>query len=370
MALAVAGLDADDQAIDRRQRPLHLQPAQATPSRRVRAAGILDHQTLVAARPGLGEDPIQAFNRIRRHQMRQRERSPIDCLRQLKRLEAGAPFHKRLLQDRFDRGIALPGRTWPHREQVEGDVDHRHLCEHLGSRVLSTQSRLKSQERQHPPVGVGKDLAVQDTVPTGVARSVHDPGALIPSYLSSTQTCGPRRARVSAASSDGEASMNRSGCMRRSRASPSRPSLASTAVSPMSPVSMPAQLTADCGLSKACAIAASRRPSRSPMRNSPLRILTTYLACRGSHRPRTAAKTATLAAGPGAASIASNASASSRIVGAAWGSGWTIRNDRTSATAVPRSDDRSYASPRAPAGALARLLTAAAMVAQPNPTAR
>src|ERR1035437_345418 len=69
VTLAVADLDTDDHAVDGRQRPLHLQPAQATPSRRVHAGGILDHQALVAAGSGLGEDTIQGRHRIGRHQM-------------------------------------------------------------------------------------------------------------------------------------------------------------------------------------------------------------------------------------------------------------------------------------------------------------
>ena len=143
----------------------------------------------------------------------------------------------------------------------------------------------------------------------------------MPSYLSSTQTCGPSLERISAASSAGEASMNLSGCMRRRRASASRPSLASTAVSPTSPVSIPAQLTSGWGRSKACAIAASNSPSRSPIRNSPVRILTTYRAVAGSHLARTEANNAPLAAGPGAASMAANASANSLSVGASDASG-------------------------------------------------
>ena len=52
------------------------------------------------------------------------------------------------------------------------------------------------------------------------------------------------------------------------------PSRASVAVRPMSPVSIPAHLTSASGRSNAFAIAASRRPSRSPIRSSPLRTLT------------------------------------------------------------------------------------------------
>ena len=63
--------------------------------------------------------------------------------------------------------------------------------------------------------------------------------------------------------------MNLSGWNSRRLAESRASSRARTAVSPMSPVSMPARLTASSGRSKAVAIAASRSPSRSPMRRSP-----------------------------------------------------------------------------------------------------
>ena len=80
---------------------------------------------------------------------------------------------------------------------------------------------------------------------------------------------------ISAASSAGDASMNWSGRKRRRRVVPSRSSRASTAVSPMSPVSIAAFETACADRSNACAIAAWRSPSRRPIRSSPARILTT-----------------------------------------------------------------------------------------------
>jgi hypothetical protein len=49
--LAVADLDPDHHAIDRRQRLLHLQPAEASASRHVDARRILDHQPLVPPGP-------------------------------------------------------------------------------------------------------------------------------------------------------------------------------------------------------------------------------------------------------------------------------------------------------------------------------
>ena len=89
---------------------------------------------------------------------------------------------------------------------------------------------------------------------------------------------------ISAASSAGEASMNLSGWNRVIAASSSRSSRASTAVRPTSPVSIPARLTASRGRPNAFAIAASRRPSRSPIRSSPPSTLTMAPAVPGDER--------------------------------------------------------------------------------------
>ena len=91
----------------------------------------------------------------------------------------------------------------------------------------------------------------------------------MPSYLSSTQTGTPSRFTISAASSAGEASMNLIGWKSARLASSSRSSRASSAIRPMSPVSIPAHLTSSSGRSNAFAIAASTSPSRRPIRSSP-----------------------------------------------------------------------------------------------------
>ena len=69
MALAVADLDADDDAIERGQRLLHLQPAQAAPTRRIRAVRVLHHQPFVIAGPRLGEYALQPIGRVDGHQV-------------------------------------------------------------------------------------------------------------------------------------------------------------------------------------------------------------------------------------------------------------------------------------------------------------
>ncbi len=147
---------------------------------------------------------------------------------------------------------------------------------------------------------------------------------------------------ISLASSAGEASMNLSGWNRRRLAEPRASSRARTAVWPMSPVSIPARLTASSGRSNATARAASSNPSRSPIRRSPDRIFTTYLAVSGSHRASSSVKIAPFAAGPEATSISANAAATSSRLGGSLAVGWLpFARPSTSATAMPRSDDRS-----------------------------
>ena len=126
---------------------------------------------------------------------------------------------------------------------------------------------------------------------------------------------------ISAASSAGDASMNLSGWNSASSASPSRSSRASSASRPTSPVSIPAHLTSSSGRSNAFAIAASTRPSRSPMRSSPPSTLTMALAVCGSARSRSSLSSRALAAGPEAASIAANVAATSGSVGLTSGGG-------------------------------------------------
>ena len=146
---------------------------------------------------------------------------------------------------------------------------------------------------------------------------------------------------ISAASSAGEASMNLSGWKSASEADARASSRARIASWPASPTSIPAHLTSSRGRSKARAIAASTRPSRSPIRRSPPRTLTTYFAVSGSERASSVLRMADLFAAPDAASIAANAAATSSSVGDVSGGGSCRAAVRTSATAMPRSEDRS-----------------------------
>ena len=137
----------------------------------------------------------------------------------------------------------------------------------------------------------------------------------MPSYLSSTQTGVPSRLSTSASSATGEASIDLSGRKRTSSASPRRSSRASAAVWPRSPVSMPVHCTSASWRSKALAIAASRWPSRRPMRSSPLSTLITERAVSGSQRSSSARSGTAFAAAPRAAAISANAASTSGSVG-------------------------------------------------------
>ena len=164
--------------------------------------------------------------------------------------------------------------------------------------------------------------------------------------------------------------MNLSGWKRASEAVARPSSRASAASCPTSPTSMPAHLTSSSGRSKARAMPASTRPSRRPIRRSPPSTLTMYLAVVGSERSSRLRRTADFRAAPEAASISPNAAATSGRVGLVSGGGaWpAVRN--TSATAIPRSDERSYASASAARGTCPISVTVVAIADQPRPAAR
>ena len=94
------------------------------------------------------------------------------------------------------------------------------------------------------------------------------------------------------------------------------------------------------------------------------------LAVAGSERSSSSRRIADLRAGPEAASIAPNAAATSGSVGLSSGGGAWPAAARTSATAMPRSDERSYASPSADRGTSPMAVTVVAIADQPRPAAR
>src|SRR4029077_10046002 len=58
---AVAPLDRRDDDVERRQRPLELEPGEAAPAWRVRAQRCFDHQAFVAALAGLGKKAVEVL---------------------------------------------------------------------------------------------------------------------------------------------------------------------------------------------------------------------------------------------------------------------------------------------------------------------
>ena len=154
------------------------------------------------------------------------------------------------------------------RQQVEGDVDHRHLALQIRGRwLLPAEACLELQERQRHAVAQAEHLAVEDPVPrqrgrrgdhlrelradvVQVAAVEADLGRpACAAGRGCRRTCppprpaAPRRLSTSSSSATGEASIDFSGRNRAARPRSSAPSRARTAVLPRSPVSMPAHWT-------------------------------------------------------------------------------------------------------------------------------
>ena len=132
----------------------------------------------------------------------------------------------------------------------------------------------------------------------------------MPSNLSSTYTVGAgavvaslpdsgaKRAQIASAVGSGLASMHLIGRNKESSARCNSPFTARSAVSPMSPRSMFASFTSSSGTSKADAMASSTRPSRKPIRRSPVKILTTYCPSRAEIFARRDWRISALLSGP------------------------------------------------------------------------
>ena len=160
MALAVADLDADDDAIERRQRALELQPAVAAPAGRVGRVGVLDHQALVAALLRRVEDRPTAPARVDGGE--QVAVAMPGHVWQAQRVEKRAPLAQRQTSA---VGSTRCAAALAECEQVERNVDDRHLCLHLRRRVLAAEALLQLDERQRHAVTKREHLAVEDAVP-------------------------------------------------------------------------------------------------------------------------------------------------------------------------------------------------------------
>ena len=123
VALAMPDFHADDDAIDRREGPLHLEPAESAPPRRVGALGVLDHQALIAPGARIGERGLERLDIGGGHEVGSRKAATLVCRREVQGIEARTALGQRGTQERFDR----PVTAWPQGEGIERHEDDRDL---------------------------------------------------------------------------------------------------------------------------------------------------------------------------------------------------------------------------------------------------
>ena len=165
-ALAVAPLDADHHAVERRQGLLQLQPAQATPAWLVAGIGVLDHQALVVPRPGIIEMPIDLARGGGGREVRPED--PLaGSLGEGERVERRPPLAERGLQQ------VLPAAV----QQVERNEHDRHLGQQLLRWPDAPEPRLERREVEDRP------LAPRDELPIDHHRAVVEEGARRRRYL-------------------------------------------------------------------------------------------------------------------------------------------------------------------------------------------
>ena len=165
VALAVADLDADHDAVDRRQGLLHLQPAEAAPAGRVAAVGVLDHEALVAPGARLGERGLERVDVGRRDQVGAGEPAAVR-----RRAAARAPRAGDAARSAAAAAAARPARRRPVRAPSTSKATKiTGTSARIASRRrLAPEPRLERDERQHDAVLPGEDLAVEDAVPRQV----------------------------------------------------------------------------------------------------------------------------------------------------------------------------------------------------------
>ncbi len=165
MPLAVADLDADDDAVDRGQRLLHLQPAEAAPTGRVDARRILDHQALIAPLASGGEGGLQGVLVAGDGEERSGEPATVLDEGQIDGIQPGAPVAQRFAEQRLDGRLPRRVVAGAQGQEVEGHVDDRHLGLDGRRRRLAAEPGLQADERQDQAVAVGQDLPVDDAGP-------------------------------------------------------------------------------------------------------------------------------------------------------------------------------------------------------------
>src|SRR5260370_32327490 len=138
--------DRGDDDVERRQRPLELQPREASATWCVRARRVVGYQTVVAALAGVGEDPVEVGRARRFLEAREQER----------KLDAESLEQAPALIQRFvEQGASVQV------EQVEDHEHDRHLAAKLGRHLLASKTVLELEEPQDPSISMSQNLAVE-----------------------------------------------------------------------------------------------------------------------------------------------------------------------------------------------------------------
>ena len=278
VALAVADLDADDDAVDRRQRLLHLQPAQAASTRRV---GLVGSLTISPRCAGRGRSAKRASRSSIESTTRWESANPAVVGERQAQARAGGAARERQIEAAArpcaapsparapstskatkmtgtSARIAADGAFRPSRDwsamngstapSAPGRISPSRMPSQGRSRAAATTSGnwplMSCRSRRVEPdlvalaVELGADAVVLVLDPDGRPEPGHDLGGVL----------GRR----------GEHELER--VEQRAARRLERIVAGEAAVRPMSPVSMPARFTASSGRSKAFAMAASRGP--------------------------------------------------------------------------------------------------------------
>jgi hypothetical protein len=155
----VAPLRGGDHHVQGGEGPLHLAPGSAPAPGLVAAAPGLEHQALVAAGPGRGEEALEI--RLAPGGASGGEAEPGAGVLQEVLEELPAP-----LQGLVEEELPVP------EEEVEGHQGHRHPGTHFGRDPLSGQALLEDAEGKRTAVSEGEQFAVEGGAPGEAAEVV------------------------------------------------------------------------------------------------------------------------------------------------------------------------------------------------------
>ena len=155
-SLAVAPFHRSDDDVERRERPLELEPGEAAAPWRVRAERILDHQSLVAPLAGLGKDSVEVLGIGRLLEPGQQER-----MLQAEALQKLAPGGEWLIEQ---RPAVKP-------QHIEDHKHHWNFAPELRVDLLAAKPALKLEEAQDAAIAVGEHLTVEQHVVSNPRRA-------------------------------------------------------------------------------------------------------------------------------------------------------------------------------------------------------